>query len=64
MIIDITEVNFTHSRLHIVKNWLKNYPISIRDRVMNILSIDSESPDLDLEISTYFIKYLVNLILK
>lgn len=54
MIIDTTEVNFSHSKLHIIKNWLKNYPISVREKVNNILSIDSENPDLDIEISSYF----------
>jgi hypothetical protein len=54
MIVDTTDINFLHSKTHIIKTWLKNFPISIRKNVKNILSIDSENADLDLEISTYF----------
>ncbi len=54
MIVDTTDINFLYSKTHIIKTWLKNFPVSIRNNVKNILSIDSENPELDLEISTYF----------
>jgi hypothetical protein len=54
MFIDDIDVNFLHSKNHILKSWLKNFPKSIRDNVKNILSIDSENPDLDLDVSKYF----------
>ena len=54
MIVDTTDINFLNSKTHIIKTWLKNFPISIRNNVKNILSIDSENAELDLEISSYF----------
>jgi len=54
MFIDDIDVNFIHSKDEIIKNWLRHFPRSIKDNVKNILSIDSESPELDLEVSKYF----------
>ncbi len=54
MFIDDIDINFLHSKNHILKTWLRNFPKSIRDNVKNILSIDSENPELDLEVSKFF----------
>lgn len=54
MFIDDIDINFLHSKNHILKTWLRNFPVSIRDNVKNILSIDSENPELDLEVSKFF----------
>ena len=54
MFIKNINVNFKYSRIEIVKNWLKNYPKSKKFKIKNILSIDSESPEYDVEVSKYF----------
>lgn len=54
MFIKDLNINFKYSKNDIIRNWLKNYPRSKRLKIKNILSIDNDSPELDIEISKYF----------
>ena len=54
---DMDDINFLHSKNELIKIWLKNFPSSFRKKVKNILSIDSEDPELDINISKYFTNY-------
>ena len=48
------DINFIESKDEILKKWLKNLPSSMKNKVKNILSIDSENPQLDLEVCNCF----------
>tara|TARA_B100000524_G_scaffold338394_1_gene229791 strand:+ start:106 stop:807 length:702 start_codon:yes stop_codon:yes gene_type:complete len=52
--IEDIDINFLCSKNEVLKKWLRNFPLSVRTNVKNILSIDSENPELDLEISDFF----------
>ena len=40
--IEDIDINFLCSKNEVLKKWLRNFPLSVRTNVKNILSIDSE----------------------
>lgn len=54
---DMNDINFLHSKNELLKIWFRNFPNSFKKKVKNILSIDSEDPELDLNLSKYFVNF-------
>ena len=48
------DINFLDSKNNVLKRWLGHFPNSVKTNVHNILSIDSEDPQVDLEVSQHF----------
>lgn len=51
---DMNDINFLYSKNELLNIWFKKFPSSFKNKVKNILSIDSEDPLLDENISNYF----------
>ena len=48
------DINFLDSKNNILKKWLCNFPSSVKINVSNVLSINSEDPEIDIEVIKCF----------